>query len=49
MDADIGPIKTIADLAEKYNAFTYIDEVHAVGMYVKNGGGIGTALEKVIY
>ncbi|RFB05553.1 5-aminolevulinate synthase [Parvularcula marina] len=44
MDGDIAPIEAICDLADKYNALTYIDEVHAVGMYGPRGGGITDAL-----
>ncbi|WP_421786469.1 5-aminolevulinate synthase [Hyphobacterium sp.] len=40
MDGDIGPIEAVCDLADKYNALTYLDEVHAVGLYGLRGGGI---------
>lgn len=39
MDGDVAPIKEICDLADKYNAITYIDEVHAVGLYGDTGAG----------
>ena len=39
MDGDVGHIKEICDLADKYGAITYIDEVHAVGLYGHHGGG----------
>jgi 5-aminolevulinate synthase len=40
MDGDIAPINDICDLAKTYNAFTYLDEVHAVGMYGPRGAGV---------
>ncbi|WP_370931144.1 5-aminolevulinate synthase [Bartonella sp. DGB1] len=44
MDGDIAPIADIIDLAKKYRALTYIDEVHAVGLYGKQGGGYAQKL-----
>ena len=40
MDGDFGPIRAICDLAEEFGALTYIDEVHAVGMYGPRGAGV---------
>lgn len=40
MDGDVGPIEAICDLADEFDALTYLDEVHAVGMYGEEGAGV---------
>lgn len=45
MDGFFSPVKEIIDLAKKYNALTFIDEVHTVGLYGKHGGGVAELLE----
>ena len=40
MDGNFSPIEDICDLAKKYNALTFLDEVHAVGIYGKRGAGV---------
>jgi 5-aminolevulinate synthase len=47
MCGSIGPIKEICDLAEKYNAVTFLDEVHAVGMYGKTGAGVAEYIDQM--
>lgn len=44
MDGDVAPIKEFCELAKTYNALTYIDEIHAVGMYGENGAGYASKL-----
>jgi 5-aminolevulinate synthase len=46
MEGDFAPIEVICDLAKEYNALTYLDEVHAVGIYGKGGAGLANALNQ---
>lgn len=47
MCGSIGPIREIAALARKYNAITFLDEVHAVGMYGKTGAGVAQYIDSM--
>jgi 5-aminolevulinate synthase len=49
MCGSIGPIEEICDLADKYGAITFLDEVHAVGMYGPNGAGVAEHLDYDVY
>ncbi|MCX7353025.1 MAG: 5-aminolevulinate synthase [Proteobacteria bacterium] len=46
MEGDFAPIEVICDLAKEYNALTYLDEVHAVGIYGKGGAGLANAFNQ---
>jgi 5-aminolevulinate synthase len=46
MEGDFAPIEKICDLAEEYNALTYLDEVHAVGIYGKGGAGLANEMNQ---
>lgn len=46
MEGDFAPIEAICDLAEEFNALTYLDEVHAVGIYGKGGAGLANSLNQ---
>lgn len=48
MDGDFGPIAEICDLAEEFNALTYLDEVHAVGMYDRAAAALPNAMDCLI-